>query len=471
MVKSAPSKPLFSTAEKAVALQMLTKYSFKEAAWAASFKLGKDVSVDMLRWWKRAAEEAEETKDRGSRKSAEEQVAEEAREMNAKGKTVAGQWILERFAALREDGGSPVSSSFLSSGAAQRAWLHRWRKRWAFTVRRTGAGAEFKSDEECRLAAASFVLCCQARARAVGTGVIFVNIDETPLFKNMDLGSGYIAAELARDFAPSGDQSAKKQRVTLMAALSSSPAFQPPCCLLDHWTPALQKAPAFWSAALKSRGSVRDKIFQPTEKLSFIFGPTSSFRSESVLRYIQLMKKAAVAQNIDPKRIVIILDAARQHKVDCVKAEMESFGGHVYVPGGFTWLLQPLDVVSFRSAKCAIRLAYWRSFVLGGESQGVGASKLLECFEKGVETLAHGTSPFSLCGVLDGPRHHRFPELTPEDFEKARAWTPKLPEEPEDDEAAENGAAYDAALDSVDWTGMPLTARQKAAGSWNQPTR
>jgi hypothetical protein len=171
---------------------------------------------------------------------------------------------------------------------------------------------------------------------------VFVNLDETPMAKQMSARSGYVCC---MNGAVDGDWHARittrdtRAHATLMAAVCDD-------ALLQKHLPQLLLT--------------KDKTLTRAEKtalanlarpIRWLAGSTG-WMTSSILKQIFTIYRREIRVHRPNAEIVMVFDVASQHVTREVFMHLNRLGLHtLLIPAGMTWLLQPLDTHVFSTLK------------------------------------------------------------------------------------------------------------------------
>ena len=175
-----------------------------------------------------------------------------------------------------------------------------------------------------------------------GRETVFVNLDETPMAKQMAARRGYVChliGTLDSDWHARIATRDTRSHATLMAAVCDD-------ALLQQQLPQLLLT--------------KDKTLTRAEKRALANLPlpvrwlsgTTGWMTSSILKQVFTIYRRAIRAVRPNAEIVMVFDVAPQHVTHEVFMHLNRLGLHtLLIPAGMTWLLQPLDTHVFSTLK------------------------------------------------------------------------------------------------------------------------
>ena len=175
-----------------------------------------------------------------------------------------------------------------------------------------------------------------------GRETVFVNLDETPMAKQMAARRGYVChliGTLDSDWHARIATRDTRSHATLMAAVCDD-------ALLQKHLPQLLLT--------------KDKTLTRAEKTALAHLPlpvrwlsgTTGWMTSSILKQVLTIYRRAIRAVRPNAEIVMVFDVAPQHVTHEVFMHLNRLGLHtLLIPAGMTWLLQPLDTHVFSTLK------------------------------------------------------------------------------------------------------------------------
>ena len=213
---------------------------------------------------------------------------------------------------------------------------------------------------------------------AIGKEPLYVNLDETPIPVSFTHVRGNVIRTDRRD-APRQTATRSDTRLyfTLVALICTEPALQP---LLPQVILVSDKAlRAQDEAAVQA--SLPDNVYLLRRK--------SGWNNKETQAEIVALTKVALGAHLERYQVIWLSDACKAHMAPEVMAAIADAGfWYCMVPANLTWLLQPLDVVTFVMFKRFSKQEFMES--LGGPHAQPVVVRMIAIVVRGVRRVLQG---------------------------------------------------------------------------------